>query len=687
MQASGNLLEAAHAADVAATRHPHPEWSDVWRHEAKTLREAGLRSWRYVVEDLPHGAPNLLPLGVCTRPEQVSHCINGLGQVVLSTMEGGVLYTEILDPVTSRVVRRGILDTGTPGQPWLVHHTRDALLLGTTQGRCVLVDDQHLTPLRDFQAPLPENYECYRLMVPQPDLLWLLSCGPGETHMAWRIFDLETVRPVGTCGSEHVDAFVCWGLEPPGILLQGSGVDPRFVTPRGRPHGLSQLPPGLVTTAVLALPFDRHVACVFGNLPEKEAMKPAMVPIRRPGSSGPKGQMSWATPALSKWHCATPAFERGELLAIGQSAENVFELLVVRPTQYKIVDTKINSIANNSALAGTWDGRKAYLLAGLAGGLRIFTDPLSLGDSGGKFAIRPVFPARMPGYPQTKIENTEPCKALLARVMRRWQPLPMDELDRLWAACEVDSARLMVFGRLVHVQALSVAEALRPKVEQLAETSVRAALLVVGLDCALERFDAALAGWQAIDLETLDAEEARHHRHLRAYIAIMQGDLDDGIARLDIQTVEPQTDCGCAVKYWREAAEAVRAWQAGATQPLLAELLGALASAEADIEAGRSAEVRAAWAHFVLDGEPNTQSSARLALAWLRDPAERTADDRFQEAVTLAVFLTVQDRTESAYKDHLLVPGQHWPRARIETLAAEAAVRHAEILAGYFGAT
>jgi hypothetical protein len=130
----------------------------------------------------------------------------------------------------------------------------------------------------------------------------------------------------------------------------------------------------------------------------------------------------------------------------------------------------------------------------------------------------------------------------------------------------------------------------------------------------------------------------------------------------------------------------MRDWAAGRPEQLLSEVLGAVASSESAIEEGRCAEVRATLARYGLDGEPNVQSSARLALAWLRDPAERTADDRFQEAVALAVFLAVSDRAGRSHHDHLLLPGQHWPQARIEALAAEAAVRHAEILAGYFGA-
>jgi hypothetical protein len=245
----------------------------------------------------------------------------------------------------------------------------------------------------------------------------------------------------------------------------------------------------------------------------------------------------------------------------------------------------------------------------------------------------------------------------------------------------------VVFGKLVHVQALAVAEALRPKVEQLAATWPRAALHLVELDCALDRFDAALTGWKAIDKTTLVADEARHHLHLRGYLAIMQGDLNDGIERLDLAlATEPEITCGCMVKYWRDVAAAMCGRATGIAEQPLSELLGAVASSESAIEEGRCVEVRATLAKYGLDGEPNVQSAARFALAWLRDPAERTADDRFQEAVALAVFLAVVDRTGRAHRDHLLLPGHHWPRARIEALAAEAAVRHAEIVAGFFGA-
>lgn len=687
LQESGNQLEAAHAAGVAASRHPQLDRATEWREKAQTLREAALRTWRFAVEETPHGAPNLLPLGICTRPEHVGQRINGAGQVVLSSFDAGIVYVEVLDPVTSRVVRRGMVDTGDRVQPWLDQGEGDVLVLTSGTGRCVFVDAMTLLPTRDFQAPLPDGHDCHRVAMPQPDLLWMLTSAGGLVDLAWRIVDLETVRLVGTCGHGQTDLVVACGLEPPGVFVQGDATGPQFLTPRGRPHGLSALLPGVAGCAAVVMPFDRHVACIFGDVPEKEARKPAIVPVRRPGSTGPKPHVTWATSVIVKWHCATAAFERGELLALGVAADNNLHVLVARPTTYAHVDLKVNRISNNCALVGSRDGQKGYLLAGLTTGLRVFADALALGAMAGKLLVRPVFPVRMPGYVQDKIENQAPGSELLGRVRRSRDRLDPAELDRLWDACGQDRLRLQVFGKLVHDQALSAAETLRSKVEQLAATSPGAAQHLVALDCAQDRFDVALAGWLAIDPASLDADEARHHQHLRGYLAIMQGDLDDGIERLDqVLAAEPEFQCGCAVKYWCDVAAAMRDRAAGKTEQPLSELLGAVASSESAIEDGRCVEVRATLAKYGLDGEPTAQSAARLALAWLRDPAERTADDRFQEVVALAVFLAVSDRTGRSHCDHLLLPGHHWPRARIEALAVEAAVRHAEILAGYFGA-
>lgn len=685
LQAEGNLLEAAHAAGVVANRHPSQERASQWRTTSDSLRKEALRQWRYMVEETPHGAPNLLALGLCARAEHVGHRINAAGQVVLSTVHGGVAFFEVLDPETSRVVRRGMLDTGDRVQPWLDQPEGELLVLTNAKGRCVLVDTETLLPMRDFQAPVPDGHDSYRVVMPQPELLWLLTSAGGPDDLAWRIFDLETLRMLGTCAHGQSELTVAAGLEPPAVFVQGDGTAAQFLTPRGRPHSLSDLPPGISASSVTALPFDRHVACVFGDMPEKDARTPAIVPVRRPGSTGSRPQIRWATAAITKWLCATSAFERGQMLALGETADKTLHVLSARPSSYKEVDLKLNRITNNCALVGSRTGQKGYLLATMATGLRVFTDPLSLGKTDGQMAVRVVFPQRMPGYVQHPLDNQAPCVAFLGHVMRSGGSLEPSELDELWDACGENPACLLVFGKLVHTQSLVVAQALRPKVEQLAMTSAGAAQHLVGLDCALERFDDALAAWEAIEERELTEVEARHHGHLRGYLSILRDDLDDGIERLDrVLATETDIPCGCAVKYWRDAAVAMRDWSAGKRGQLLSDLLGALASSEALIEAERFAEVRESIANFALDGEPNVQSAARLALAWLRDPGERGADERFQEAVALAVFLDVSDRAGGGHRDHLLVPGQHWSRARVEALMEEARVRYAGILAGCF---
>lgn len=108
---AGNLFEAAHFAELAAARQPRSAVATAWLQKAEALRSVALRGYPFWVEETPHGAPNLLPLGLCARPEHLARCINGLGQVLLSTMMRGIAYMELLEPNTSKVIRRGVVDT------------------------------------------------------------------------------------------------------------------------------------------------------------------------------------------------------------------------------------------------------------------------------------------------------------------------------------------------------------------------------------------------------------------------------------------------------------------------------------------------------------------------------------------------------------------------------------------------
>lgn len=545
-----------------------------------------------------------------------------------------------------------------------------------------------LAPRRDFRLLLPEGDQINRMVMPLPHLIWVLTFAELAANRRWRIFDMETGQQVATCGQGETNIAVVAGLDPPGLALQGADGPPRFVTPLGNPHSLELLLLDVRGSDAATLPFDHHVACMFGDIAEGETRKVAIVPIRRGGSGGPRRQMSWATPTVEKWLCATSALGRGELLALGKKAggNNMqLQFFVARPTQYQHINMQVKELTNNCALVASPDGEVAYLIGGMISGLRILPDPLQEGDGDFRMKFRASFPQRMPGCVQGEGGESASGTALLNRVVHSRHCLGADELARLWDACDDDQLRLRVFGKLVHMQALTIAEMLRPKVQVIADLSPRAAQSLVVLDAAHERFDAALARWVAIDSTVLDENEARHHRHLRAYLAMMQGDLDLAIELADESLAAEQLmACGCSVRYWRDVAAAVREPKAGATGNVLAELVNSLLQSEELTAEGRCKEARSGMRKFEFEGEPTCQAAARVALTWLRDTTERSADDRFEEAVAMGAFLGVLDRTSPDFQDTLVVPTRHWQRTQLEELAKEAAQRHAEWLARGF---
>ena len=686
LQQRGQWLEAGHAAQLAAGHHPHLARAQQWRALAEQLRAAARAGRRQVIFETPHAPRSRIPLGLCLRPDTDATNINERGRVVLVAGGHGFALIEIIDPETSAVVRGSIIDLGGPAQPqWMHLCAGPVLLLANTAGRCLVLDSDTLVPLRDVQLPIPEGLVCYRLMLPQPSLLWVLLGDLSAKPPTWHILDFDALRPVATCGSGRVHGSQVAGLEPPGLVLWDEAGRAEILTPRGRPHALPALVHGMPTAAV-ALPFDRRVACLFIEAEEDGAKLRAMLHVRPMSGSGRHKQMRWATTEVAKWLSAKTALDRGDLLAMGTvSAVGHVAMLHARPTAFGVADIKVNDITNHSALVGSHDGRRAYLLLAMSHGLWVVQDFTSLAAGAGKMLVRANFPDYRPGYVHEEVADHADLRGFLLRLNWSRHQLAPGQAEAFWDSCADDASRLLLFGQLVRRRALAVAETLRSRVAGLAEHLPRARLHLIGLQGAHENWAAARTLWHAIDRSALEPDEALHHRHLGAYLTLMTDDL--ATAQQEIEDVrqfgEPARPCGCQLVYWRDAVSAALQARAGTAVTVLPEVMGTLLQAEADIGAGRCHEVRTKLALCSLDAEPQLQASARLALAWLRDASPRSDDERFAEFLALGTFLDVSDVPILPPRDNLLVPGDHWSSARLRDVAKEAAERLAELAAAF----
>lgn len=650
LQRGGTAAQVAHwqasltlAQDGIAAAHP------AWRDETPHVPRIPIPPHSQVM-----GAPALVHDGLALS----------------AVVRGGWLFLELTHVETAHTVSRSVVK--------LTHHVPASgswngrvLNFATADGDLLEVDVRQARVLRRRRLQVGPGEFVQRFFAVDEQTFWHARLHVDRAERTRQLLTREELRPIWTSAAAGLWEAPVAGLQPPGWFDVHGDTRGAVLTPRGRTLPVEFRPAPWRTMAVAVSPEDPRRIVSLGSAPQPNEVwtAPSLARVFLVAHKGP-GMDVWQRIQLPPGKPMTVATSRSaECSYVVQldASEKVTKLScyafgALGPTLLYEAQT-----ANASTLLTDAQAEHLYLWRDVAGRVEIHR----LGrEPPPECASGPGQTRRL----QPGLRWLDPCPdKTLAGIddeqLFRGQHLGPDRALAALQQQTTGAARVSVLVRLSRAgddAGVQAAHDAMPQADRM--------LPCYRLWCAQDvlkwgELEAAMYSLTLTDPEAWSPVEIAHRHHLKAAIALRQGDWLACHEALEAVGLKPAAaSCGCETAEIAAMADAQQRSKDGHTDTWLASELAAIARADVALAAAQPKAALQALAGVPYLHHPQAQTLARVVEAALA-PAEEGADPFWTGLVCATLLDSLMER-HSFGSDALVVPGAHWPRARLQALAA-----------------